>query len=154
MVSAPQRPSTLNRANSAATNFRLAIYGEALRQIGRLNECYGRFFDAVSRRVQVMLTLLYNLGEGASEEALKPGAGAIAQLAAALMRSDVPRAEHRLVALARLEAFVRYTRVLQVRASAQMVLIIVRRQDLRIVPDPLLDKLGLPHCTMPCSGDA
>ena len=31
-----------------------------------------------------------------------------------LMRSDVPRAEHRLVALARLETFVRYAKVLQV----------------------------------------
>ncbi len=63
----------------------------------------------------MVITLLYHLGEGASEESVKPGSGAIAQLAAGLMRSDVPRAEHRLVALARLETFVRYAKVLQVR---------------------------------------
>jgi len=64
--------------------------------------------------LQVAITLLYHLGEGASEESLKPGTGAIAQLAAGLMRTDVPRAEHRLVALARLETFVRYAKMLQV----------------------------------------
>jgi hypothetical protein len=69
----------------------------------------------------VVLTLLYHLGEGASEEALKPGAGAVAQLAAGLMRSDVPRAEHRLVALARLEAFVRYAKVLQASGDGHLL---------------------------------
>ena len=38
-----------------------------------------------------------------------------------LMRSDVPRAEHRLVALARLEAFVRYAKVLQARCFREPV---------------------------------
>ena len=64
------------------------------------------------------MVLLYELGEGAPEEALKPDSGALGQLAVALMQANLPCARHRLVALAVLETYVRYSRVLQHHQAA------------------------------------
>ena len=61
--------------------------------------------------VEIALSLLYQLGEGAPEEALRPGSGMLAQLAGGLFGADVPAASHRLVALALLECYVRYAKV-------------------------------------------
>lgn len=63
--------------------------------------------------VEMAVTLLYELGEGAPEETLKAGCGALGQLALVLMQGPVPHNSHRAVALAVLETFVRYCRVLQ-----------------------------------------
>ncbi|KAK9827309.1 hypothetical protein WJX81_002974 [Elliptochloris bilobata] len=65
------------------------------------------------QEVEVAITLLYQLGEGAPEETLKPGSGALGQMAAGLMGADVPAGAHPLVAAALLETVIRYLRVLQ-----------------------------------------
>ncbi|CAL8470725.1 g10267 [Coccomyxa elongata] len=65
------------------------------------------------RDSELAVSLLYELGEGASEEALKASSGALGQLALGLMQTDVPASGHRLVALALMETYVRYSRVLQ-----------------------------------------
>lgn len=78
--------------------------------------------------------LLYELGEGAPEEALKPDSGALGRLAVALMQANLPAARHRLVALAVMETFVRYARVLQ--------------QHAHVVPSAImtfLDERGMGH---------
>lgn len=61
---------------------------------------------------EVAVTLLYELGEGAPEEALKPGTGGLAQLVLMLVTQgqSLPAGNHRLVALAVLETCVRYCR--------------------------------------------
>ena len=64
-------------------------------------------------QVEVAITMLYQLGEGAPEETLKPGSGALGQMAAGLMGADVPAGAHPLVAAALLETVIRYLRVLQ-----------------------------------------
>jgi exportin-T len=65
---------------------------------------------ASAQEVEVAVTLLYQLGEGAPDEALRPGTGALGQMAAGLMAADVPAGGHPLVALALLETFIRYLR--------------------------------------------
>lgn len=67
----------------------------------------------LSQDTELAVSLLYELGEGAPEEALKPGTGELGQLALGLMQTDVPASGHRLVALALMESYVRYSRVLQ-----------------------------------------
>ncbi|CAK0782799.1 hypothetical protein CVIRNUC_005994 [Coccomyxa viridis] len=69
--------------------------------------------DTDFKDAELAVTLLYELGEGASEEAMKPGTGALAQLAQGVMQMKVPASHHRLVSLAIMETFVRYNRVLQ-----------------------------------------
>lgn len=59
------------------------------------------------------VVLLYELGEGAPEAALKPPNGVLCQLSLALMQASLPAAQHHLVALTALETYVRYCRVLQ-----------------------------------------
>ena len=44
---------------------------------------------------------------------VRAGSGALAQLAAGVMQAEPPSAKHRLVALALLETYVRYWKVLQ-----------------------------------------
>lgn len=72
------------------------------------------------QEVEIAVSMLYELGEGAPEEALKPGSGALGQLALLLLGSGaaLPRGRHRLVALAAMEAAVRYARVVQQSAAA------------------------------------
>jgi exportin-T len=60
---------------------------------------------------ELALGLLYQLGEGATDDDLRPGTG-LALLAAAVVQAD-PSPRHRLVALALLETYARYWRVLQ-----------------------------------------
>ncbi|KAK9812733.1 hypothetical protein WJX72_002830 [[Myrmecia] bisecta] len=67
---------------------------------------------ATFQEVEIAISLLYQLGEGAADETLKPGSGALGQLVAGVMSAEVPHAGHRLVALALLETYVRYSRVL------------------------------------------
>lgn len=43
-----------------------------------------------AQEVELAVTLLYHLGEGASEEALKPGTGLIAQLATGVAATSCP----------------------------------------------------------------
>ncbi|GFR43596.1 hypothetical protein Agub_g4693, partial [Astrephomene gubernaculifera] len=76
--------------------------------------------DAGWQDVEVAVNLLYELGEGAPEEAMKPEGGGLAALALALVqRGPHPNvARHRLVALAVLESCVRYSRVLQQQPAA------------------------------------
>eukprot|EP00798_Chlamydomonas_sp_ICE-L_P025196 gene25196-10836_t len=69
--------------------------------------------NAAFQDLEMAVLLLYELGEGAPEEALKPDSGALGQLAIALMVASPAAAEHRLVALIVMETFVRYGRVLQ-----------------------------------------
>lgn len=86
---------------------------EAYALVGRrLEAALGRP-DAQWQDAELALSLLYQLGEGASEEALKPGSGPLASLAAAVVQADVPSTQHRLVALALLESCARYARVIQ-----------------------------------------
>lgn len=68
---------------------------------------HGSFQDT-----EVAVTLLYELGEGAPEEALKPGTGGLAQLVLMLVTQgqSLPAGHHRLVALAVLETCARYCR--------------------------------------------
>jgi exportin-T len=69
---------------------------------------------------EVAVTLLYELGEGAPDDALKPGSGGLGQLVLLLLTQGqaLPAGQHRLVALAVLETCVRYCRVLQQEQSA------------------------------------
>mmetsp|Transcript_5354 Transcript_5354/g.11718 ORF Transcript_5354/g.11718 Transcript_5354/m.11718 type:complete len:1077 (-) Transcript_5354:655-3885(-) len=69
--------------------------------------------EATFQEAELAVVLLYELGEGAPEEALKPDSGALGQLALALMQATLPAAQHRLVTLAVLETYVRYSRVMQ-----------------------------------------
>lgn len=68
--------------------------------------------DASWQDAELALSLAYQLGEGASEEALRPGSGPLAALATGIMRADVPAVltSHRLVALALLETCARYAK--------------------------------------------
>lgn len=86
--------------------------------------------------VEVAVSLLYELGEGAPEEALKPDGGALGALAAALMQAPLPAARHRLVALAVLETYVRFFRIMQTHPQ--------------VAPSAIaafLDERGIGHCT-------
>jgi exportin-T len=70
---------------------------------------------------ELSVTLVYELGEGAPEEALKPGTGGLASLVLLLLtqaQAALPHGQHRLVSLAVLETCVRYCRVLQQEQSA------------------------------------
>eukprot|EP00879_Flechtneria_rotunda_P017634 GHRR01018485.1.p1 GENE.GHRR01018485.1~~GHRR01018485.1.p1 ORF type:complete len:825 (+),score=308.84 GHRR01018485.1:604-3078(+) len=69
---------------------------------------------------ELAVTLVYELGEGAPEEALKPSSGTLVQLVLLLLAQaeSLPAGRHRLVALAMLETCVRYCRVLQQEQSA------------------------------------
>lgn len=69
----------------------------------------GKFQDT-----ELAVTLVYELGEGAPEDALKPDGG-LAQLVMLLLdqAAVLPAGQHRLVALAVLETCVRYCKLLQ-----------------------------------------
>eukprot|EP00850_Spirogloea_muscicola_P015251 SM000115S23930 [mRNA] locus=s115:316090:322671:+ [translate_table: standard] len=69
--------------------------------------------DTPFEDVEAALVLVYQLGEGVTEEALKPGSGAMANFAAALLDASIPCHTHRLVALGYLETIVRYVRYVQ-----------------------------------------
>jgi hypothetical protein len=57
---------------------------------------------------EMVLTLLYELGTGISDEVLKPGSGALANLVSPLLAStnQLPSAMHRLVAVTYMEVVV------------------------------------------------
>lgn len=67
------------------------------------------------QEVEMVLVLLYELGVGISEEAVKPGSGTLGLLVAPLLAAceRLPAATHRLVALNLMELAVRYVRLLQ-----------------------------------------
>jgi exportin-T len=69
---------------------------------------------------ELAVTLVYELGEVAPEEAMKPGSGGLAQLVMMLLdpSAPLPAGQHRLVVLAVLEACVRYSRLLQQQPAA------------------------------------
>jgi hypothetical protein len=69
---------------------------------------------------ELAVTLVYELGEGAPEEAMRPGSGGLSQLVLLLLEhaGSLPAGQHRLVALALLETCVRYCKLLQQAASA------------------------------------
>ncbi len=68
---------------------------------------------------ELAVSLLYELGEGAPEDELKPGGGLGQLVLLLLARCDDLRAgSHRLVALALLETVVRYLRLLQAEPGA------------------------------------
>eukprot|EP00898_Chlorokybus_atmophyticus_P004220 jgi/Chlat1/479/Chrsp103S00979 len=69
--------------------------------------------DSSARDVEAAIMLLYQLGEGMAEEALKAGSGALADMVGALVSATVPCHIHRLVAAVYLETVVRYVRFLQ-----------------------------------------
>ena len=77
--------------------------------------------EANFQDVEVAVTFLYEIGEGAPEEALKPGAAAagvgvsLAQLVLVLLSrgAHVPSGDHRIVSLAVMETAVRYCRIVQ-----------------------------------------
>ncbi|KAG1677608.1 hypothetical protein FOA52_010389 [Chlamydomonas sp. UWO 241] len=96
-------------------NISKIAFSEALSFVGaQLQSAIGENgSSATFQQVEVAVVMLYELGEGAPEEALKPDSGALGQLAVALMQATLPHARHRLVATAVLETFVRYSRVLQ-----------------------------------------
>lgn len=60
---------------------------------------------------ELALSLLYQVGEGATDADLKPSAGPLAELASAVIQVNDSLAYHRLVALALLEACARYSKV-------------------------------------------
>ncbi|PSC72015.1 exportin-T isoform X1 [Micractinium conductrix] len=79
--------------------------------------------------VEVSVTLLYQLGEGAPEGDMRPGSGVLAQLAAGVMQAESPASKHRLVALALLETYVRYSRVLAAGGGAALPAVVARFLD-------------------------
>ena len=89
-----------------------AVVGKRLEMVLQQSSASARWQD-----VELPLSLLYVLGEGAPDEALKPGEGHLAVLAAAVVTTNVPSVNHRLVALALLETCARYTKVLQQQAE-------------------------------------
>ena len=76
------------------------------------------------QHVEIAVVLLYEMGEGVPDEALKPDGGQLGTMAAALMLSPLPSARHRLVALAVLETYVRYARVLQVGENPASLILV------------------------------
>jgi exportin-T len=72
------------------------------------------------QEVEIAVTMLYELGEGAPDDSLKPGGGGLAQLALLLLAGGaaLPRGRHRLVALSAMEAAVRYAKVVQQQQAA------------------------------------
>ncbi|GBF91404.1 exportin [Raphidocelis subcapitata] len=72
------------------------------------------------QEVEIAVAMLYELGEGAPDDSLKPGSGALGQLALLLLGGGgaLPRGRHRLVALAAMEAATRYARVVQQSPAA------------------------------------
>lgn len=69
--------------------------------------------DASFEDVEAAITLLYVLGEGVTDEALKPGGGPLVDMIGTLLSSTIPCHSHRLVALAYLETVTRYVKFLQ-----------------------------------------
>lgn len=63
--------------------------------------------------MEVALALFYQLGEGISEEALKPGSGVMAEMTAVVITSNIPYHSHRAIALLYLEIVVRYVRFIE-----------------------------------------
>lgn len=62
---------------------------------------------------EAVLSLFHQLGEGLTEEDLKPESGPLPNLTAVLLNSPVPHQGHRLVALSTMEILVRYSRFVQ-----------------------------------------
>eukprot|EP00249_Psilotum_nudum_P020366 c27671_g3_i1 orf=86-3106(+) len=90
--------------------------------------------DASFEDVEACIMLLYILGEGVGEEALKPGSGPIEEMVGMLLSSQVPCHSHRLVALLYLETVTRYVRFVQHHA-----------EYIPLVLTVFLDKRGIHH---------
>ncbi|KAI7842372.1 hypothetical protein COHA_004011 [Chlorella ohadii] len=101
---------------------------------GRLSAAVGG--GAAWQDVEVAVSLLYQLGEGAPEADTKPGTGVLAQLAAGIMATEVPAAKHRLVALALLETYVRYSRVAAAGGDSALPAVVARFLDSRGMGHP------------------
>ncbi|KAG7675140.1 hypothetical protein Ndes2526B_g07998 [Nannochloris sp. 'desiccata'] len=69
---------------------------------------------------EIAISLLFHLGEVATEDALRLGTGQLAALAAGVIQAEVPASQHRLVALALLETCVRYAKVIAQQAGTLM----------------------------------
>lgn len=69
--------------------------------------------EAEFEDVEAALVLLHVLGEGVTEESLKPGGGLLEKMVAALLSTNVPCHSHRLVAMVYLETVTRYVKFVQ-----------------------------------------
>ena len=93
---------------------------EAYVMVGRRLEAALTSAKSSWQDVELALSLLFHLGESASEESVKPGSGPLAALVAGVLRSEIPAAHHRLVALALLEICARYVKVVAQQAGTLM----------------------------------
>lgn len=135
LLPTPSSPSALG---TTTTSSRAATNGTTTTMNTNNNNKNSRVCTAQKwQDTELALTLLYQLGEGASEEDLNIASGGpLAHLSLVVMQvQDLPVARHRLVALALLECINRYGRVL------------VQRPDmvLHVVLNVFLGSYGMGH---------
>lgn len=123
VVAAEEEAALSDRRQDLFTLFRNTAQlapSEAYVLVGRQLEAALTPANSPWQDAELALSLLFHLGEVASEEALKPGTGPLAALVAGVIRSEVPAAHHRLVALALLEICARYVKVVAQQAAGLM----------------------------------
>jgi exportin-T len=110
LASAGSSTAAAAAASGLANGLGSAAGGSKSGAAGSSSSGRGKF-----QETELAVTLVYELGEGAPEEALKPGSGGLAQLVMLLLdqAAALPAGQHRLVALAVLETCVRYCKLLQ-----------------------------------------
>ncbi|CAK9198433.1 unnamed protein product [Sphagnum troendelagicum] len=69
--------------------------------------------DSPFEDVEAAIVLLHVMGEGITEDALKPGGGVVEKMVGALLSTNLPCHSHRLVALIYLETVTRYVQFVQ-----------------------------------------
>ena len=67
--------------------------------------------------VEAAIVLLHLLGEGVTEESMKPGGGSLQDMVGALLSTSVPCHSHRLIATIYLETVTRYVKFVQYHAD-------------------------------------
>ncbi|KAG0621103.1 hypothetical protein M758_4G269300 [Ceratodon purpureus] len=67
--------------------------------------------------VEAAVALLHLLGEGVTEESMKPGGGSLQDMVGAFLSTSIPRHSHRLIAMMYLETVTRYVKFVQFHAD-------------------------------------
>lgn len=63
--------------------------------------------------VEAAIVLLHLLGEGVTEESMKPGGGSLQEMVGAFLSTSIPHHSHRLIAMIYLETITRYVKFVQ-----------------------------------------
>jgi exportin-T len=73
--------------------------------------------NAVFEDVEAAIVLLHLLGEGVTEESMKPGGGSLQDMVGAFLSTSIPCHSHRLIAMIYLETVTRYVKFVQYHAD-------------------------------------